>query len=96
MPKNGMSQPSDWRRLNEIFESAVDLPTGERERFLDRNCANDPDLRSQAERLLTAARKIGDENFLSDDAFQVGARVIADRNEVRRSAGRRIGHFTIV
>ena len=94
--EKGTVQPDDWRRLNQVFESAIDLPLNEQDAFLETACGDDGGLRMQAERLLAAARKIGDEQFLSDDAFQVGARIIAGRNEARNSDGRHIGRFKIV
>jgi hypothetical protein len=36
-----------WRRLQEIFLQAAELPAGERTAFLDRECAGDTDVRQR-------------------------------------------------
>jgi serine/threonine-protein kinase len=41
-----------WRRLQEIFLQAAELPTGERTAFLDRECAGDTDVRQRVESML--------------------------------------------
>jgi eukaryotic-like serine/threonine-protein kinase len=43
-----------WRRLDEIFQQAVDRPAGEREAFLQEACGDDPALRRAVESLLEA------------------------------------------
>ncbi|MEM7081189.1 MAG: serine/threonine-protein kinase [Pseudomonadota bacterium] len=45
---------SDGEQLTAIFFGACDLDGEERERFLDEQCAHNPDLREQVERLLAA------------------------------------------
>jgi serine/threonine-protein kinase len=51
-----MASPDDlsarWDRVGEVFEAALDLPTAERETFLDEACAGDPALRAEVESLL--------------------------------------------
>src|SRR5512139_685578 len=96
MARNGTSRSHEWRQLNKIFEAAIELPTNERDAFLDKSCGKDESLRAQAMRLLDAAGKVNGNNFLTGDAFQVGARVIAEGAARKDVSGRRIGHFTIV
>jgi serine/threonine protein kinase len=43
-----------WRRLQELFEVALDLPREERSAYLDRACGGDGELRAELERLLAA------------------------------------------
>ena len=49
--------PTDprWKRADELFDRALDLPRGERSGFLDRECAGDSELRERVLRLLTLA-----------------------------------------
>jgi serine/threonine-protein kinase len=49
-----LDEASRWREVDRLFESALDLPAAERPAFLDRECAGDPDLRGEVERLLAA------------------------------------------
>src|SRR5262245_25913049 len=49
------AMPADPRRVKELFAAAVDLPDVEaRQALLDRECANDPDLRQRLGALLLA------------------------------------------
>lgn len=45
---------SRWPRIEAIFAEALDLPTAEREAYLDRACAGASDLRTEVESLLAA------------------------------------------
>ncbi len=47
-------QTDRWTRLAELFEAAVALSPGTRATFLERECADDPDLRTELESLLQA------------------------------------------
>ena len=45
--------PADrWTQIEAIFEAAADLPTGEREAFLEEQCHGDPELRAEVFSLL--------------------------------------------
>jgi len=79
-----------WQRLQELFHHAVPLAPDERAPLLDRECAGDPELRAQVERLLSASDRAG--SFIhepaigspggvppGDEPFQVGRRVGAYR-----------------
>jgi eukaryotic-like serine/threonine-protein kinase len=46
--------PERWRRLDELFAAAVDLPAAERRAFVTWTCADDPDLRLRLEELIDA------------------------------------------
>jgi tetratricopeptide (TPR) repeat protein len=41
-----------WVRLEELFHRAAEIPAAERQAFLDRECAGDPELRAEIESLL--------------------------------------------
>ncbi len=38
-----------WKKLEALFEKAVDLPVGERSAFLDAECGEDAELPQKAE-----------------------------------------------
>ena len=56
-----------FQRCEELFHAAVALPDEEREAFLQRSCADDPQLRAEVERLLAAHARAGD--FISSPAI---------------------------
>ena len=53
-----------WRRVNELFEQAVERPAAQRQRFLDDACAGDAALRDAVERRLRADAEAG--SFLEE------------------------------
>ncbi len=46
--------PERWRRIDELLEAALERDPGERSRFLDSACAEDPSLREKVDALLAA------------------------------------------
>jgi serine/threonine-protein kinase len=47
-----------WRRIEEVFSAAVDLPSGDREAFVVRACADDALLRDNVFRLLNSDQSV--------------------------------------
>jgi serine/threonine-protein kinase len=47
--------PDRWRRLEDLFQAASDLPASERTAFLDRACGSDASIRAEVESLLASA-----------------------------------------
>lgn len=47
--------PERWRQIEQIFDATLALPEGERRAFVDRACADDPDLEAEVESLLASA-----------------------------------------
>lgn len=56
---NAMS-PDEWRRIKEVRQEAVAYDAAARVAFLDRVCADNPELRRQVEELLAYDRRMGD------------------------------------
>lgn len=44
--------PERWKQIEAVFERAVEIPDGDREDFLTRECGGDDDLRREVEKLL--------------------------------------------
>ncbi|HEY2019333.1 MAG TPA: serine/threonine-protein kinase, partial [Bryobacteraceae bacterium] len=47
--------PEQWRKLEEIFQTAADLPAESQAAYLDQACGGDPELRREVEALLAAS-----------------------------------------
>ncbi|TDK27150.1 hypothetical protein E2F46_02750 [Luteimonas aestuarii] len=60
--------PARWQRLSQLFDRAIDLDPGARDALLDAECADDPALRAELQRMLDADA--------ADSAFDAGAREI--------------------
>jgi non-specific serine/threonine protein kinase/serine/threonine-protein kinase len=53
-------KPEEWKRAREIFDSAVERPSGERAAFVAEACVGNEDLRATLESLLRADARGGD------------------------------------
>src|SRR5262245_32462463 len=46
--------PEQWKRIEQVFEAALDVPAAERPAFLAQACGGDGELRREVESLLAA------------------------------------------
>jgi len=62
--------PEEWRKIDEVLQSALDLPETERRAFLDRAYLEWPGIRADVESLLNAHANAGGfiENIVSAEA----------------------------
>jgi tetratricopeptide (TPR) repeat protein/tRNA A-37 threonylcarbamoyl transferase component Bud32 len=89
-----MSSPARERAglVAELFKSAVELPTGERETFLTQQCGSDQELKSEVVSLLSSqARAAG---FMERPAIQIAEHIRAQPGEL--PPGHIIGDYEIV
>jgi hypothetical protein len=69
--------PVPWKRVRELFESAMELPVEERHDWLRRESADSEELRLEVERLLASARTAQD--FLTPPAdSELAAHAVLD------------------
>jgi serine/threonine-protein kinase len=87
-----MPDDSRAQRLAEIVKSALEEPATTRGAFLDRACADEPDLRAEIETLLAHDRAEAD--FLEEPAFHILAETLAGEGPGR--GGETIGAYKIV
>ncbi|MBS1796640.1 MAG: protein kinase [Acidobacteria bacterium] len=59
--------PQKWQQIEEIFQDALDLPAGERERFIAEKCGADEDVRAEVEKFI--ARFEQNEDFLESPVW---------------------------
>lgn len=64
------------RQLDELFQTALELPLEDRPAFLDKNCPNDDELRAELESLLSAHNAATD--FIEDSASDAAAALFAE------------------
>ncbi|HEY6388600.1 MAG TPA: hypothetical protein VIX91_23215 [Candidatus Acidoferrum sp.] len=60
-------QPERWRRIEQIFHSALKVEEGRRVAFLEESCEGDDDLRLKVESLLAHHQNAG--SFLESPAL---------------------------
>ena len=59
--------PEKWKRVREIMAAALDSPPEQRNEYLDKACASDPDLRREVDFLI--AREDEAKRLLDDSAL---------------------------
>jgi eukaryotic-like serine/threonine-protein kinase len=82
-----------WDEADRLFDQALELAPGDRDRWLDQSCAGNPALRQQVEALLRADAAAA--NFLELDGWRL-AEPLLDRSEADSAAGRGIGPYRVV
>ena len=70
--------PERWKQVENILQSMLDRPAGERDALLRRACAGDESLEQEVRSLLTAEDRAA--NFLGQPAIDVVARRVARHN----------------
>lgn len=84
--------PEHWKKVEELFESALQRPPSERRAFLDSACEGNESLRGQVETLLLSLERAG--NFMEASAFGVSLTdtVVEDTPSL---IGKRLGAYQI-
>ncbi len=85
--------PSDrWQRVTEIFEGAVELAEPARTKFLERECAREPELRAEVESLL--ASDDGASTFLEAAPLEVPRELFSETES--RLSGKDFGAYRVI
>ena len=88
--------PELWQRIEDIFQTALDLAPEERNPYITKACAGDADLKRQVETLLTQYHETGnllDETLSVHGDMHALAALINDESDPM--IGRRIGAYRI-
>src|ERR1043165_9368586 len=70
-------KPDRWRKVDELFEAALDREPSHRAAFLDQACGSDRELRREVEKMLDIDNQAQD--FIKTDVFDVAAKLITER-----------------
>jgi serine/threonine protein kinase len=86
--------PDRWRQVDELFDAALELPEGEREKFLKEACDGDEELRHEVTSLLEAHEKIDD--FIESPAIELVGKAVSQKADNADSfIEREIGPYKI-
>lgn len=86
-------KPNRLNKVQELFQSALDLAPEQRSGFLDEGCAGDSELRAEVESLIAAHGKA--ENFIETSAADVAAQLLAESDEDNAPVGKSIGQYKV-
>ncbi|HEX7330054.1 MAG TPA: protein kinase [Pyrinomonadaceae bacterium] len=87
--------PERWRRVEEIFQAALDLSPEDRNRYVSEVCAQDTDLRRDVESLLSqydSAGELLDEPIYGNTELSALESFVEDKDPM---IGRRLGSYRI-
>jgi eukaryotic-like serine/threonine-protein kinase len=84
--------PERWQQIEEVLCAALEREPSERVALLDRECANDPELREEVESLLASAQPPS--SFLKGNALE-DATALFEEAVSDSLIGRQIGHYLI-
>jgi eukaryotic-like serine/threonine-protein kinase len=86
-----------WKQVDDLLQSALLLPSGQRDEFLRQACPGDAALEQEVRSLLDSHRNVG--SFLEGRAIQVAAQTIA-LNEAREAddsvLGQIVSHYRVL
>jgi eukaryotic-like serine/threonine-protein kinase len=83
--------PARWRKVEEIYQSALERAPAERARFLAEACGGDTEVRAEVESLLEHDGQSG--GLIDRPAWQVGRDLLATQ---QLDPGKRLGSYEIV
>jgi len=85
--------PERWKKVEAIFEQALDLPTAERAAFLGKNCNRNDELRGEVESLLESHASAG--SFIDEPGFLFSEDELKD-DVAAVAPGRLIGAYRVI
>ena len=86
--------PERWKKVEEVFERALERPPEERRAYLAQVCSDDDALRSQVETLIQSYEKAG--SFIESPAVSFESAPTLVDDPANAVIGRRIGSYKIV
>ncbi len=82
-----------WKKVKELFDAVVELEPRDRDRFLDRTCESDTDLRVDVEKLLSSSEDA--DGFMEQPAAnQVASAILEPKGTLQ--IGDRFAHYKIL
>lgn len=81
-----------WEKVEQIFHTALDLSAGERNSYLQRECAGDAELFSEVQSLLSSFEQNSD--FLDEPVFNLGLEAMTDKPQ-KNLSGSEIGYYKL-
>jgi non-specific serine/threonine protein kinase/serine/threonine-protein kinase len=83
-----------WQLIDELFHTAIDLPTNQRREFLEGACAEDSTLRAEIEKLLAGYERAG--NFIETPPAIDDSTLALPDPQAESLTGRRLGAYEVI
>jgi serine/threonine protein kinase len=88
------SSSDQWRRIEEVFQSALDIPEEQRDAWLSNACAGDVELRQEVDGLL--ARDAGESPLISSIIEGTAASLFDDDAPPDAMTGLELGNYRVI
>jgi hypothetical protein len=75
-------KPERWKKIEQIYNSAIELDVNHREAFLEQACAGDESIRKEVQKLLELNTDA--EKFIESPAIEKLAHEMAEDSEVAK------------
>src|SRR2546430_5380490 len=85
--------PARWQQVKQIFQSAIERPLSERDGFISEACADDRELRSEVESLISSHDQAGDS--IEAMAAEAATEMLAS-DPAGPIVGKQISHYQVV
>ena len=85
--------PERWQQVKQIFQSAIERPPSERDGFISEACADDRELRSEVESLISSHDQAGDS--IEVMAIEAATEMLED-DQTSSIIGKQIGHYQVL
>jgi non-specific serine/threonine protein kinase/serine/threonine-protein kinase len=86
--------PERWKRIDELFHKAIELPDNERDDFLERACSGDLSLRAEIAKLIDGYARAG--NFIETPPAFDNTVLTLPEQEVEILTGTRLGAYEVI
>jgi serine/threonine protein kinase len=86
-------KPERWQKLDQLFHSALECTSGEREAFVAEACRGDDALRQELRSMIAHHRQAG--SFIEHPAYEVAAEMMADDDASDSLIGKSVGSYLI-
>jgi eukaryotic-like serine/threonine-protein kinase len=93
MVSHNVMTPERWRKVKNLFHSALERESNHRALFLDEACAGDVLLRREVESLITSHEQTG--SFIDSPAYELGAELLTE-DHAELAVGQRFAHYEIL
>jgi serine/threonine protein kinase/Tfp pilus assembly protein PilF len=88
------SKPEEWKRLEEVFYRALEVPVEDRARFLDEACGDDSALRQEVQSLLDATSQ--PPGFLASPIETAARAYCGGEAAMQLQPGRAFGNYQVI
>src|SRR6266850_4745678 len=86
-------KPERWQKLDQLFHSALECTSSERDTFVAEACEGDDSLRQELQSMIAHHQQAG--SFIEHPAYEVAAETIAEDDSSDTLVGQFVGSYEV-